>query len=60
VKIDDMQFGFIPGKGTADATVVVRQLHEKLGAQGKRLILDLWTWKRCWVDGSDHAGLSIN
>jgi len=55
-----MQFGFIPGKGTADATVVVRQLHEKLRAQGKRLILDLWTWKRCWVDGSDHAGLSIN
>ena len=26
VNIDDMQFGFTPGKGTTDATFIVRQL----------------------------------
>ena len=29
VKIDDMQFGFVPGKGTVDAIFMVRQLQEK-------------------------------
>ena len=29
VKIDDMQFGFTPGKGTTDAIFIVRQLQEK-------------------------------
>ena len=29
VKIDDMQFGFMPGKGTVDAIFMVRQLQEK-------------------------------
>ena len=29
VKIDDMQFGFMAGKGTTDAIFIVRQLQEK-------------------------------
>ena len=29
VKIDEMQFGFMPGKGTTDAIFIVRQLQEK-------------------------------
>ena len=29
MKIDDMQFGFVPGKGTVDAIFMVRQLQEK-------------------------------
>ena len=29
VKIDDMQFGFVPGRGTVDAIFMVRQLQEK-------------------------------
>src|SRR4051812_42115154 len=34
VKIDDMQFGFSPGKGTTDAIFIVRQVQEKfLGKQ---------------------------
>ena len=28
VKIDDMQFGFCPGKGTIDAIFVIRQVQE--------------------------------
>ena len=38
VKIDDMQFGFMPGRGTTDAIFIVRQLQEKFLAKNK----DLW------------------
>ena len=29
VSIDNMQFGFIPGKGTTDAISIMRQVQEK-------------------------------
>ena len=29
ININDMQFGFMPGKGTMDAIFILRQLHEK-------------------------------
>jgi hypothetical protein len=34
---DEMQFGFIPGKGTTDVIFIVRQLQEKHQAKGKML-----------------------
>ena len=37
VKIDDMQCGFIPGKGTVDAIFMVRQLQEKFLEKRKDL-----------------------
>ena len=37
VKVDDMQFGYMPGKGTTNAVFVVIQLHEKYGAKGKKV-----------------------
>ena len=33
VSLDDMQFGFRPGRGTADAIFIVRQIQEKYLAQ---------------------------
>jgi hypothetical protein len=38
VKIDDMQFGFMAGKGTTNAIFIVRQLQEKYLSKKK----DLW------------------
>ena len=37
IKIDDMQFGFMPGKGTVDAIFMVRQLQEKFLEKKKDL-----------------------
>ena len=37
VKIDAMQFGFMPGKGITDAIFTVWQMQEKYGCKGKKL-----------------------
>ena len=37
VKIDAMQFGFMPGKGTTDAIFTVRPMQEKYGCKRKKL-----------------------
>ena len=39
VSIDDSQFGFVPGRSTADAIFVVRQLQKKYLAANKRLYM---------------------
>ena len=41
VKIDAMQFGFMPGKETTDAIFTVRQMQEKYGCKRKKLYLAL-------------------
>ena len=37
VDIDDMQFGFVPGRGTTDAIFIIRQLQEKYIGANKPL-----------------------
>src|SRR5213083_1656059 len=37
VKIDEMQFGFSPGKGITDAIFIVRQIQEKYLGKQKEL-----------------------
>ena len=37
VKIDELQFGFSPGKGTTDAIFIVRQVQEKFLGKQKKL-----------------------
>jgi len=47
VSVDDMQFGFIPGKGTTDAIFTVRKMQEKHGNKGKKF---LWSLKKHLVE----------
>jgi len=37
IEIDDMQFGFLKGKGTTHAIFIVRQMQEDFRVKGKKL-----------------------
>ena len=41
MSIDNMQFRFMPGKGTIDAIFIMRQVHEKHQAKKKKLSMRL-------------------
>ena len=43
VEVDEMQFGFMPGKGTVDAVFILRRLQEEYRDKGKKLYM-------CFVD----------
>ena len=43
VKIDDMQFGFIPGKDTTQALFILRRIREEFRGKEKKLCM-------CFVD----------
>ena len=45
VKVDEMQFGFMPGKGTIDAVFILRRLREEYLDKEKKLYT-LLTWRR--------------
>ena len=42
VSIDNMQFGFMPGKGTNDAIFIMRQVQKKDQAKKKKRYYVLW------------------
>ena len=48
--IDDMQFGFLPGRGTTDAIFIVRQLQEKFLDKDKNLHFALFILKRVSIE----------
>ena len=58
VNIDEMQFGFMPGKGTTDAIFILRQMQEKYLGKRKHLyfaFVDLekvlwWAMRKLGVD----------
>ena len=39
VSLDDMQFGFMPGKGTTDALFILRRMQEEYRDKGKHLYM---------------------
>ena len=43
MKVDDMQFGFMPGKGTTDALFILRRMQEEFRGKEKKLYM-------CFVD----------
>ena len=46
VNIDEMLFGFCPGRGTTDAIFIPRQLQDKYFAKHRKLISHLSIWKK--------------
>ena len=43
VSVDEMQFGFMPERGTIDAVFILRRMQEEYHAKGKKLYM-------CFVD----------
>ena len=54
MKIDDMQFGFVPGKGTVDAIFMVRQMQEKFLEKRKDLFFAFVDLKRHLIEYQDR------
>ena len=46
IDIDNMQFGFMKGKGTTDAIFVVRQVQKKLELKERSSILAMWICRK--------------
>ena len=42
VIVDDMQFGFMPGRGTIDAVFILRRMQEEYRAKEKNCTCALW------------------
>ena len=49
IEVDDMQFGFVKGKGTTDAIFTVRQMQEILELKERSSTLALWIWKKLLI-----------
>ena len=50
IKIDDMQFGFRPGRGTTDAIFIVRQLQEKYRERKRICFSHSLIWRKHWIE----------
>ena len=49
VNLNEMQFGFMPGKGTVDAILIVRRMLEEYQKIDKKLYICLLTWKKLLI-----------
>ena len=43
VLVDEMQFGFMPGRGTIDVVLILRRMQEVYHTKGQSCICVLWT-----------------
>ena len=50
VKLNEMQFGSMPGKGTVDAIFIVRRMQEKYQKRTRSCICALSTWKKLLIE----------
>ena len=62
VEIDEMQCGFMSGRGTTDAIFIVRQLQEKHLAANKPLYMAFATWRKHLIEfhGMSSGGQCAN
>ena len=53
IEIDDMQFGFMKGKGTTDAIFVARQMRRILELKVRNSILVLRIWRKLLIGSQE-------
>ena len=49
IEINDMQFGFMKGKGTIDAIFMARQMQENFRVKVINCILYFWIWRKLLI-----------
>ena len=49
IVVDEMQCGFMPGRGTTDSIFMVKQLQQRYLSRKKCLNFALWIWKRLLI-----------
>jgi len=65
IEIDDMQFGFMKGKGTTDAIFMARQMQENFKVKGKKLYFGFVDLEKAFhramlcIRGSSHGPVSV-
>ena len=63
VTLDEMQFGFRPGRGTIDAIFIVRQMQENFLAKKKKLWMTFVGLEKAFDSGQrlcgGHCGLWV-
>ena len=50
VNLNEMQFGFMPGKGTVDAIFIVRRMQEEYQKKARSCICVLLTWEKLLIE----------
>ena len=49
IEVDDMQFGFMKGKGSTDVIFTVRQMQENFRVKGKKLYFGFVDWEKLLI-----------
>ena len=49
IDVDDMQFGFMKGKGSTDVIFTVRQMQENFRVKGKKLYFGFVDWEKLLI-----------
>ena len=56
ITINEMYFGLLPGKSTAEANFTLRQLEDKYLGKTRSYTLHLWIWRRHLTRYQDRYG----
>ena len=59
IYIDEMQFGFVPGRGTTDAIFLLRQLQEKYLGKRKNLYLAFVDLEKAFDRGATQGSMAM-
>ena len=55
VNLNEMQFGFMPGKGTVNAIFIVRRMQKDIKRRTRSCICVLLTWKKLLIECQEQC-----